>query len=145
MSHDRQFCTFFVDSLHFGVPVLGVQEVLRFQTMTPVPRAPNVVRGLMNLRGQIVTAVDMRRRLSIPPRQGTRLPMNVVLRNEDGTVSLLVDEIGDVIDAREEAFERTPRTLNPVTREVVNGVYKLENSLLLVLDTESVLAPYTHA
>lgn len=140
MNHDRQYCTFFVDGLHFGVPVLGVQEVLRYQPMTPVPRAPSIVRGLINLRGQIVTAIDLRMRLDMAPRKGKRPPMNVVLRMQQDTVSLLVDEIGDVIDAREDTFEPTPRTLHPTTRELINGVYKLEKSLLLVLDTENVLA-----
>lgn len=139
MSHEQQFCTFFVDGLRFGVPVLGVQEVLKFQPMTSVPRAPRIVRGLINLRGQIVTAVDLRTRLDLPPRGGPRKPMNVVLRTEDSTASLLVDEIGDVIDAPEEAFEPTPRTFSASMRELVVGVYKLEDDLLLVLDPKAAL------
>src|ERR1051325_10091675 len=83
-----QFSTFYVTDLFFGVDVLRVQEVLRFQLMTRVPQAPEVIEGLINLRGQIVTAIDMRRRLRLPPRPGNQTPMNMVVRTEDGAVSL---------------------------------------------------------
>src|SRR5271166_5637497 len=96
-----QYSTFFVADLFFGVDVLNVQEVLRFQPMTPVPQAPGVIEGLINLRGQIVTAIDMRRRLRLPPRGGEQMPMNMVVRTGEGAVSLLVDEIGDVLDVDE--------------------------------------------
>src|SRR5437763_3707389 len=87
-----QFSTFFVADLFFGVDVLRVQEVLRFQQMTHVPKAPEVIEGLINLRGQIVTAIDLRRRLRLPPRAGDLTPTNVVIRTDDSAVSLLVDE-----------------------------------------------------
>src|SRR5579883_2746531 len=89
-----QLSTFFVADLFFGVDVLCVQEILRCQQMTRVPQAPAVIEGLINLRGQIVTAIDMRRRLGLPPRSGSQMPTNVVVRNDEGAVSLLVDEIG---------------------------------------------------
>src|SRR3984893_5450670 len=101
-----QFSTFFVGDLFFGVDVLNVQEVLRFQQMTPVPQAPEVIEGLINLRGQIVTAIDMRRRLGLPARTGDKPPMNMVVRTSDGAVSLLVDEIGDVLDMDAATYER---------------------------------------
>jgi len=132
----QQFSTFFVADLFFGVDVLNVQEVLRFQQMTPVPQAPDVIEGLINLRGQIVTAVDMRRRLGLPARGEDKSPMNIVVRTSDGAVSLLVDEIGDVLDMDAATFERTPENLNPVSRELIRGVYKLKDRLLLVLDAE---------
>src|ERR1700728_3635418 len=88
-----QFATFFVADRFFGVDVLRVQEVLCFQHMTCVPGASEVVEGLINLRGQIVTAIDMRRRLRLPPRPEGQTPMNMVVRTEGGAVSLLVDEI----------------------------------------------------
>ncbi len=131
-----QFATFFVGDLFFGVDVLRVQEVLRFQQMTRVPLAPEVIEGLINLRGQIVTAIDMRRRLGLPPRLGGHNPMNMVVRTDDGPVSLLVDEIGDVLDVDAAAFERPPENLEPAARELIRGVYKLKDRLLLVLDTE---------
>ncbi len=131
-----QFSTFFVADLFFGVDVLNVQEVLRFQQMTPVPQAPRVIEGLINLRGQIVTAIDMRRRLGLPPRAGDKSPMNMVVRTSDGTVSLLVDEIGDVLDMDAESYERPPENLGAAAREIIRGVYKLKDRLLLVLDAE---------
>jgi purine-binding chemotaxis protein CheW len=135
----RQFCTFFVADLFFGVDVLHVQEVLRFQQTTRVPQAPAVVEGLINLRGQIVTAIDMRRRLQLPPRGGDQTPMNIVVRTEDGAVSLLVDEIGDVLDVDAATWERSPENLDPTARDLIRGVYKLKGRLLLVLDTERAL------
>ena len=130
------FSTFFVADLFFGVDVLNVQEVLRFQPMTPVPQAPGVIEGLINLRGQIVPAIDMRRRLGLPPRAGDKSPMNMVVRTSDGAVSLLVDEIGDVLDMDAANYERPPENLDPAAREVIRGVYKLKDRLLLVLDAE---------
>jgi purine-binding chemotaxis protein CheW len=136
MAETRQFCTFFLDGLYFGIDVQKVQEVIRYQEMTRVPLAPRVVRGLINLRGQIVTAIDLRHRLRLTERPGDRLPMNVVVRSADGAMSLLVDEIGDVVEAPEDAFERPPETLDAVAREVIRGAYKLKDRLLLLLDTE---------
>ena len=129
-----QFCTFYLDGLYLGVGVRQVQEVIRYQEMTRVPLAPNVVSGLINLRGQIVTAIDLRRRLGLPDRPADELPMNVVVRSDDGAVSLLVDEIGDVVEVDEDTFERAPETLRGVARELIRGVYKREGELLLVLD-----------
>lgn len=136
MANSHQFCTFYLNDLYFGVEVMNVQEVLRYQQMTPVPLAPPTVRGLINLRGQIVTALDLRRRLELPPRGTEELPMNVVVRSDDGAVSLLVDEIGDVIEVSEDIFESPPESLQGVARELVTGVYKLQEELLLVLDTQ---------
>jgi len=136
MDTEKQFCTFYLDKQFFGVEVSQVQEVLRYQEMTEVPQAPPVVNGLINLRGQIVTALDLRQRLEMPARSDDQLPMNVVVRTSDGVVSLLVDEIGDVLELSEEAFERPPDTISGVTRHLVTGVYKLEERLLLILDTE---------
>ena len=134
---ERQFCTFYVEGLCFGIGVREVQEVIRYQEMTRVPLAASVVRGLINLRGQIVTAIDLRRRLGLADRDdaGEALPMNLVVRTDDGVVSLLVDEIGEVVEVDEDTFERPPPTLEGVARELVRGVYKREGSLLLVLDT----------
>lgn len=139
MPEAAQFCTFRVDDLLFGVDVTRVQEVIRFQEMTRVPLAPRVVRGLINLRGQIVMAVDLRERLGLPPRPDDQLPMNVVLRGLDGSVSLLVDSIGDVIDVNDDAFEVPPSTMLTAQRQVIDAVCKLPNRLLLVLDPERAL------
>jgi purine-binding chemotaxis protein CheW len=132
----QQFCTFFLDSYLFGVPVPKVQEVIRFQAMTPVPLAPLAVEGLINLRGQIVLAIDLRRRLALGQRPAGELPMNVVVRTPDGVVSLLVDDIGDVIEVEESMFESPPETLRGAMCSMILGVHKLERKLLHLLDTE---------
>jgi len=97
MAQTHQFCTFYLDKLMFGVELQKVQEVLRNLELTGIPLAPEVVSGLMNLRGQIITAIDLRRRLELTNRPEGMLPMNVVVRSDDGAISLLVDEIGDVV------------------------------------------------
>ena len=139
MAERRQFCTFFLDGLHFGVDVQKVQEVVPYQEMTRVPLAPPTVRGLLNLRGQIVTGIDLRRRLALAERPAGRLPMNVVLRGEDSPVSFLVDDIGEVIEVAADAWERPPETLPGPVRELIQGVYPLQEELLLVLDTARTL------
>lgn len=131
-----QFATFFLDGLYFGIEVLKVQEVIRHQEMTPVPLAPAVVRGLINLRGQIVTAIDLRTRLGLTPRSDGTLPMNVVVRTADGAVSLLVDEIDDVVEVNADQFEQAPDTVRTKVDGLVTGVYKLPTRLLLILDVE---------
>jgi purine-binding chemotaxis protein CheW len=139
MTGKKQFSTFVVDRLLFGLEVEKVQEVIRYQVMTRIPLAPPVVKGLINLRGQIVTAVDLRCRLGLSPRTSADLPMNVVIRHDDGAVSLLVDEIGDVLEVEEETFELPPGTLAPEVRDLIRGVYKLKTLLLIALDTDKIL------
>ncbi|MBY0459634.1 MAG: chemotaxis protein CheW, partial [Gemmataceae bacterium] len=138
MSEARQFCTFRLGDRCFGIDVLEVQEVIRAQPMTRVPLAPAVVRGLMNLRGRVVTALDLRRRFGLP--DGPDDPVNVVVSTDDGAISLLVDDVGDVLTLSAEAFEPVPDTLAGVARELVRGVYKLDDQLLLVLDTARAVA-----
>lgn len=136
VANTSQFCTFYLDKMLFGVALKGVQEVIRSLDMTQVPLAPAAVSGLINLRGQIVTAVDLRRRLELEPGPLGRQSMNVVVRSEDGAVSLLVDEIGDVVEVEETSFEPPPETLRGSVRTIILGVHKLENRLMLVLDIE---------
>ena len=136
---NRQYATFYVDGLFFGIDVLHVQEVLRYQAMTRVPLAQAVIEGLINLRGQIVTAIDMRRRLGLKPRPPEQTPMNTVVRTEEGAISLLVDEIGDVVEVAAEDFERPPDNVDAAARDLLRGVYKLKDRLLLILDTEKTL------
>jgi purine-binding chemotaxis protein CheW len=136
MEQTSQFCTFYLDKLLFGVELKGVQEVMRSLGMTKVPLAPRVVSGLINLRGQIVTAVDLRLRLELAPSPPEMLSMNVVVRSADGAVSLLVDEIGDVVEVDETSFEPPPETLRGSIRNVVLGIHKLDGRLMHVLDIE---------
>jgi purine-binding chemotaxis protein CheW len=136
MDHSSQFCTFYLDKLLFGVELKTVQEVIRSLEVTQVPLAPKVVGGLINLRGQIVTAVDLRRQLELDPRPADMPAMNVVVRSDDGAVSLLVDEIGDVVEVDDSTLERPPETLRGAVRTMITGVHKLNNRLMLVLDTQ---------
>jgi len=134
VAREGQYCTFFVNGLFLGLEVTCIQEVIRAQPLTVVPLASHVIAGLMNLRGQIVTAIDLRHRLGMPSRDPAARPINVVVRTPDGAVSLLVDEIGDVIEVDAESFERPPDTLGDEARDLIRGAYKLKGRLLLVLD-----------
>ena len=130
----RQLATFTVDTLLFGVEVYTVQEVIRYQEMTAVPLAAHGAAGLINLRGEVVTAIDLRTRLGLPARPEDQMPMNVVVRVDDEPVSLLVDTIGDVAQVSAEQFEEPPETMIGPGRALVLGAYKLETQLLLALD-----------
>ncbi len=141
MADQRQLCTFFLNERFFGIEVEKVQEVIRYQTITPVPLAPGVVRGLINLRGQIVTAVDLRRLLQVEDRPDDRLPINIVIQTRQSIFSLLVDRIGDVLEVEEDSFEHPPDTLEGIARELIRGAYKLQGRLLLVLNVEKLFSP----
>ena len=135
----NQYCTFRLAGMLFGVDVLNVQEIIQFQEMTEVPLSNEVVRGLVNLRGKIVTALDLHKRIDVIGHgeiQTQAEPINIVLCTEGGAVSLLVDSIGDVLTLSEEIEEHPPATMNPRTRELVLKVCKLEHELLLILDAE---------
>lgn len=135
MSH--QYCTFVLDGHLFGVPVASVQEVLKQQEVTPVPLAPREVSGLINLRGQIVTTIDLRARLGLSAREAGSSSVSVVVRAADGgPVSLVVDQIGDVLEAEESLLEPPPDTVPHEVRELVMGICKLDDRLMLLLDTE---------
>ena len=139
MSDPQQYCTFHLANLYFGVSVLNVQEVIKFQPMTFVPLASRAVSGLINLRGQIVTAIDLRRRLELEDREDSEPPMNVVIRTDEGPVSLLVDDIGDVLEVSDSSYEPPPSTMKGVAKELITGVHKLEGRLLLILDIAKVV------
>jgi purine-binding chemotaxis protein CheW len=140
MSANHQYCTFYLGDQCFGLDVLKVQEIVRYQPLTLVPLAHPMVRGLINLRGQIVTAIDLRERLALPARPETHEPVNVVVETDDGAVSLLVDEIGDVLEVNEQQFERPPETLQGPARDLIQGAYKLADRLLVILDPDLVVS-----
>jgi purine-binding chemotaxis protein CheW len=141
-----QVCTFSVAGEWFGLPVTDVQEVMRAQPMTVVPRAPKMVSGLIHLRGQIVTAIDLRVRLGVAPAQPGEERLNVMVRDgDDGAVCLIVDAIGDVLELADGAFERPPATLTAEVGDLVRGVYKLDGRLLLLLDVSHVTTPAVSA
>ncbi len=136
----RQYSTFRVADMFMGIELTRVQELLRYQEMTSVPLAPLAIEGLINLRGQIVTALDVHRILGLPVVESDEaLPMNIVIQSEGGAVSLLVDEICDVLDVPLDAAMPLPENLPAQQRELIEGVYQLETGLLLILNTERVL------
>jgi purine-binding chemotaxis protein CheW len=132
----RQFCTFYLNHLLFGVESQTIQEVVMYRELRPVPLAPPVVSGLMNLRGQVVVALELRRQLELPERPADMTPICLVVHSAGGTVCLLADEVGNVVDVEEETFEPSPETLSPRLRSVILGVHKLEGQLMHVLDTD---------
>jgi purine-binding chemotaxis protein CheW len=138
MTHTGQFCTFYLDQLLFGVESQKIQEVVPYRTLRPVPLAPAAVCGLMNLRGQVVVALELRRQLDLPERPTHITPICLVMRASEGSVCLLADEVGNVVDVAEDTFEPAPETLSPRLRSMIRGVHKLERKLLHVLDTEKV-------
>ncbi len=143
----QQICTFFINKIYFGIDVLQIQEIIRSQQITHIPLAPPDICGLINLRGQIVTIIDLQRRLEMtktPPAtinptdepQGYKL----ILHTDSEIVGLLVDNIGDVLECTEENFEPPPATLKGKIRESLQATYKLEDEFLLILNTEKILA-----
>jgi purine-binding chemotaxis protein CheW len=139
--NERRYCTFHVDKLLLGIDIERVQEVLADQTITPVPLADPDVAGLLNLRGQIVTTVDARRRLGLTERGGGgTAPTIVVIRSSGEAVSLLVDHEGDVVDVEEHRVVEVPETVGAGIAALAVGAYKLEGALLLVLDADQMVA-----
>lgn len=134
-----RFCTFHVGELLLGVEVELVQEVLGAEPMIRVPLADPWVSGLLNLRGQIVTAIDARRRLGLPPRIPGDRTANIVLRTADGSMSLVVDREGEVVDVADAEIEPLPENVSAAIRAVVTGTCKVEQSLLLMLDAQRTL------
>jgi len=136
MPGTHQFCTFYLDHLLFGIESQKIQEVVAYRELRPVPLAPAVVSGLMNLRGQVVVAFELRRQLELPERGSGTKPVCLIVRADQGTVCLLADEVGNVLEVGEETFEPAPETLSPRLRSLILGVHKLEGRLMHVLDTE---------
>ena len=134
-----QYVTFHLEDTLYGVEVGWVQEVLRPHARTRIPRSPDTVAGLVNLRGQVVLTVDLRTRLELPPRPEDVEPMMVVVQVGGEPVSLLVDKIGDVVGAEDSTYAPPPDTLDAPTRALVTGAHKLDDRLLL-LDVERAVA-----
>ncbi len=139
----KDFLTILIAGQRFGIPILQVQDVLGEQNVTNVPLAPPEVAGSLNLRGRIVTAIDVRRRLGISPIERdtaeAEKEMSVVVENDNELYSLIIDEVGDVLSLEDETFENNPATLDPMWREVSQGIYRLDGELLVVLDVPKFL------
>lgn len=133
------FVTMTIDGQLFGVPVAMVQDVLRTQSLTRVPLAPSEIAGVLNLRGRIVTAIDVRRRLGLPDLPDDRQGMSVVVDVSGELYSLIVDQVGEVLTLPSETFDRNPSTLDAVWQGVSKGVYRLEGELLVVMEVNRLL------
>lgn len=138
MNHARQFSTFTVSDRLYGIDVTRVQEIAKKMTMTPVPLSPAYVHGLINLRGQICTAIGLRDLFEIQSESPEDF-MNVVCRSDGMLMSFLVDRIGDVIEVEDAKFESTPDTLPPKIQRFMSGVYKLDSQILSVIDVDKIL------
>lgn len=136
----EQLCSFQLAGMSFGVAAVEVQEIMRSQPVTRVPLADSAVAGLMNLRGQIVTQIDLRARLNLPERDPAEKPINVVIRTTDGVFSLLVDSIGDVIEPNTDLFETVPEHVPADFRDLIAGAYKLPDRLLFVLVLDRIVS-----
>ena len=139
MSANQKYATFYLNSICFGVPIEKVQEVMEHQEITAVPLAPPVLSGIINLRGQIITTIDLKTRLDLPGSESSEQPMMIVVRTSEGPMNLVVDKIGNVLDVDTELFEKPTETLKPGVRMATTHVCKLEGGLLLVLDTEKII------
>lgn len=130
----REFVTVTIAGQRFGIPVLSVQDVLTEQRLTHIPLAPPEVAGALNLRGRTVTAIDLRTRLGIEPRPQEASCMNVVVEFEGEPFSLMVDSVGDVLALSDDDYEPNPVTLDPAWREIADGLYRLDEGLLIAFD-----------
>lgn len=143
MAKKQQLFTFYIDEMLLGIEVKRVQEITRHQAITRVPLAPIEIAGLINLRGQIVPALDLRRCLGVSALRAEAPSINIVLRTQEGAVSFLADEIGDVLDVDGDASEDPPVNLRSIRRELIRSIYKLERGLLLTLDVEAAISAAT--
>lgn len=139
LDYTNQYVSFWVDGQLMGIPVNSVQEVLAAQTIARTPKARPEIAGLLNLRGQIVTAVNLRKRLGLPDIDGDRQSMNVVVRHKGESFSLLVDEVGDVINVASDTMEPVPHTLEAHWKSVTDGVFRLKDRLFIILNVNATL------
>jgi purine-binding chemotaxis protein CheW len=135
----QDFVTMAIADQLFGIPVLKVQDVLGPQAITRVPLAPPEVAGSLNLRGRIVTAIDVRLRLGFVPEDDRKPQMSVVVEHQGELYSLLVDLVGEVMSLKSEHYQRNPPTLAPNLREFSEGIYRLDGALLVILSVSQLL------
>src|SRR5690554_1147209 len=128
--------TFYVGDQIFGIEVARVQDVLADYSISPIPLAPPEVLGSLNLRGRIVTAIDIRRRLRLPAPEAQVRQMSIVTFHGDDLCSFIVDRVGDVIALDPRTFESNPPTMKAHLQELSRGVFRLKNSLLILLDVD---------
>ncbi|MBA4749282.1 MAG: chemotaxis protein CheW [Alphaproteobacteria bacterium] len=136
----KDYVTVFINDQLFGIPVLQVQDIVRTQSITHIPLAPPEIAGSLNLRGRIVTAIDVRQRLGLPSdvKQRKKL-MNIVIETKGELYSLLVDKLGEVLSLPDDKYEKNPATLEECWREISAGIYRLDGSLLIVMNVNALL------
>src|ERR1700735_5680049 len=137
---DHVFVTLTVADQLCGVPVLAVRDILGEHKITRIPLAPREIAGSLNLRGRIVTAIDLRERLHLAPAPAGQPRMSVVADQGGELDALVVDQVSEVMSLKASAFERNPPTLPPTWAQFSTGIYRLDNPLLVVLDVGKLLA-----
>ncbi len=135
----KEFLTMMIDGQMFGIPVLQVQDVLGEQRVTRIPLSPPEIAGSLNLRGRIVTAINLRRRLGLSELSGDKKSMSIVVEHHGELYSLIVDGVGEVLSLDDDDFEKTPATLDQSWRDVSSGIYRLKDKLLVVFDVSGML------
>ncbi len=135
----KDFLSVLIDEQIFGIPILQVQDVLGPQKVTRVPLAAPEIMGSLNLRGRIVTAIDVRKRLDLPALNEDKKPMSIVVELDSELYSLVFDGVGDVLRLDNELYEPTPTTLDAVWKSVSTGIYRLDNKLLVILNIERLI------
>lgn len=133
-----QFCTFTVGDYFLGVNVANVQEVVRNQNVTPIPMSSDGILGIINLRGQAITAMDIRHYLKLENNSEGKQPMSIVVKYDKDQASFPVDKIGDVIALNKRGAEPAPAHLNPDIKRFIKCVYEYEGNSLLVLDGKKI-------
>ncbi len=135
----QEYVTFVIAGQLFGIPVLKVQDILSSSQITRIPLAPPEISGSLNLRGRIVTAMDVRRRLGLPPRESDEC-ISIVVEHEGELYSLMVDSVGEVLALKPDEFERNPPTLQSHFKDYSLGIHRLNDQLMVVLDVNRLLS-----
>jgi len=138
-SESKDYLTVMIAGQRFGIPVLQVQDVLREQKVTRIPMASKEVAGSLNLRGRIVTAIDVRKRLGLQKKNDGEPSMSVVVEHKNELFSLVIDSVGDVLCFKDKYYESNPGTLDPIWRNISTGIYQMENELLVIMDVSRLL------
>jgi purine-binding chemotaxis protein CheW len=135
------FVIFHIENIVCGIDILQVQEIKRLQGLTLVPRSPRYIRGVVNMRGQIVTAIDLRQRLDLDPLQFNMISLAIIVLHKDELIGLLVDEVDDVVRAESSSISAPPSNVCGVQRHFFNGILKLDETLVAILDKDKLIEP----
>jgi purine-binding chemotaxis protein CheW len=137
---ELQFATFYVGHMLLGVDIRVVQEINRQSEITQVPHAPDYVRGVINLRGDVATIVDLRSILGLPPSEASRQTRNLIVHHRGEAIGLLVDQISDILTLREDEISPPPTNVDGVDGRLMSGVCTLESEIVVLLDIDEVLS-----